>query len=68
MKTLSIPVANDKKGGMTEGDNCRPIAIMCIASKILELIMLDTFLDKLSTTSSQFGLKVDCPQRCMFFH
>ena len=57
MDTLLIPIVKDKKGDITDGDNYRPIAITCVASKILELVMLDRFLDKLATTSNQFGFK-----------
>ena len=57
MSTVLIPIVKDKKGDITDRDNYRPIAITCIASKVLELIMLDRFSDFLITTPNQFGFK-----------
>ena len=57
MDTLIIPIVKNKKGDVTDGDNYRPIAITSIASKILELIMLERFSLYLVTTDNQFGFK-----------
>lgn len=57
METVLIPIVKDKKGIITDGDNYRPIAITCVTSKVVELILLDKFMDKLYTTDNQFGFK-----------
>ena len=57
MDTLLIPIVKDKKGIITDGDNYRPIAITSIASKVLELLILESFYHKLVTTNNQFGFK-----------
>ena len=44
METL-IPIVKDKIGDITDGDNYRPLAITCVTSKILELVLFDKFLD-----------------------
>ena len=57
MDTLLIPIVKDKKGNITDGDNYRPIAITCVASKVFELIILDKCSDCFITTDNQFGFK-----------
>ena len=57
MDTLLIPTVKNKMDDITDGNNYRPIAITFLASKILKLVMLDTFLDRLETTCKQFGFK-----------
>lgn len=57
MDTLLIPIVKDKKGNITDGDNYRPIAITCVASKVFELIILDKCSDYFVTTDNQFGFK-----------
>ena len=66
MDTLLIPILNGEQGDITDGNNYRPIAITCVASKILELDMLDKFLDRLETTCNQFGLGHDYPLRSVY--
>ena len=58
ISTLLIPIVKDKKGDITDGDNYRPIAITCVVSDILELILLDNVWYKLHSTCNQFGLKI----------
>ena len=57
MSTVLIPIIKDKKGDVTDRDNYRPIAITCVSSKILELIILQSFSELLSTSHNQFGFK-----------
>jgi hypothetical protein len=57
MDTLIIPIVKDNKGNIMDKDNYRPIALTCITSKILELVVLHKYQDKLITTDSQFGFK-----------
>ena len=56
-----------KKGDITDGDNYQPVAITSITSKIGELIILDTFLDKLLTICNQFGFKKGLSGDMCFF-
>ena len=57
MDTIITPILKDKKGDITDGDNYRPVAVTCIISKILELIVLKRYSHLLSTTCNQFGFK-----------
>ena len=57
MDTILISLVKDKKGIITDKDNYRPVAITCVTSKILELIILDKFGYILETNSHQFGFK-----------
>ena len=57
MGTLLISIVKDKKVDINDGNNYTPIANNCIASKILELVILDTCLDILETSHNQFGFK-----------
>ena len=41
----------------TGGDNYRPTTIIYVASKILQLVMLNEFLHTQETTCIQFGFK-----------
>ena len=57
MDTLLTPLVKDKKGDLSKSDNYRPLAITCIASKILELVILYRYEDLLVTSDNQFGFK-----------
>lgn len=57
MDTLLIPIVKDKTGDITSGDNYRPIALTSVSSKIVELIIIDKFLEQLDTSCNQFGFK-----------
>ena len=66
-KLSIIPIVKDEKGDVTSCDNYRPIAITSIASKILELVMLTKFEDKLNTEPNQFGFKKGhSTEQCVF--
>ena len=68
MDTFIIPIVKDKRGDITDGDNYRPIAIISVNSKNVELIILDKFLDKLGTTSNQSGFKNGLSCGLCIFH
>ena len=38
-------------------DNYRPVALACVTSKIVEMILLDRMYDELDIKSNQFGFK-----------
>ena len=57
MDTFLVPLVKDSKGKLCSGDNYRPLAITCIASKVLELLILDRYSHLLESTSNQFGFK-----------
>ena len=47
----------DKKSNLTDQDNYRPIAMTCMSSKILELLILNRYKDLLISNHNQFGFK-----------
>ena len=57
MDTVLVPLVKDKKRSLMESDNYRPLAITCVASKILELLILERYNILLCTTDNQFGFK-----------
>ena len=57
METIIVPIIKDCKGVLTDKDNYRPIALTCISSKILELMILKRCQDNLKTRDSQFSFK-----------
>ena len=57
MDTLLVPLVKDKKGCLTKSDNYRPLALTCIVSKVLELIILERYGSILKSTDNQFGFK-----------
>ena len=57
METLIVPIVKDKKASVTSKDNYRPIAITSVASKILELALLENMKTHLATSDNQFGFK-----------
>ena len=52
-----IPVIKNKSGDISERNNYRPIAIACVISKVLEIILLSRCEEYLTTTDYQFGFK-----------
>ena len=57
METIIVPIVKDNKGILTDKNNYRPIALTCVASKLLEVLILDICSDTITTTDSQFGFK-----------
>jgi len=57
MKTIIVPLVKNKTGDTTSVDNYRPIALVTVASKIFEIILLSLLEPFLSTCDNQFGFK-----------
>ncbi len=57
MDSVISPIVKDKKDDLTKQDNYRPIAVTCVASKILEEIFLSKYSSILHTSDNQFGFK-----------
>ena len=57
MLTCNVPLVKDKKGDLTSKDNYRPIALTCIISKVIELVLLAKYGEYLYTDDNQFGYK-----------
>jgi hypothetical protein len=51
------PIIKDRKGDITDKDNYRPIALTCIASKVLENCIIGKYESFLHSTDNQFGFK-----------
>ena len=57
MKTIIIPLIKNKSGNTSNVNNYRPIALVTVASKILEIILLEMLTQYFNTTDNQFGFK-----------
>ena len=57
MKTIVIPLIKNKSGDTSNVNNYRPIALVTVASKIFEIILLGLLTPYLNTTDNQFGFK-----------
>ena len=57
MDTILTPILKDKKGNVSDTDNYRPIALTCIISKVLELLLLERYRNLFLTSHNQFGFK-----------
>ena len=57
MDTVVIPIVKNKRVQLTDKDNYRPIAITTVASKMLELLILENCNNELRTADNQFGFK-----------
>ena len=57
MDSIIIPLLKDNKGDISDKDNYRPIAIMCISFKMVELLILQRYRTSLNTNSFQFSFK-----------
>ena len=57
MDTIIIPLVKDKRGDLTDADNYRPLAITCVASKVLEFLILNRCRHMLTSNDNQFGFK-----------
>ena len=67
MKTIIIPLIKNKSGDTSNVNNYRPIALVTVASKILEIILLEMLTPYLNTTDNQFGFKKGHPtDHCIF--
>ena len=57
MDTFIVPLVKDKKGNLSAKDNYRPLAITCVLSKMLEILILNRYKLLFTTTDNQFGFK-----------
>ncbi len=57
MKTIIVPLVKNKSGDICDVSNYRPIALVTVASKIFEIILLEYMEDYLYTSNNQFGFK-----------
>ena len=57
ISVLLVPVIKNKSGKINSKDNYRPIALACILSKVLEIILLDRLELYMLTNDNQFGFK-----------
>ena len=57
MKTIIIPLVKNKSGDTSDIKNYRPIALVTVASKIFEIILLELTESYLDTTDNQLGFK-----------
>ena len=55
MDSIIIPVLKDSKGDIIDKDNYRPVAITCISSKLIELLILHRYEYCFKTTDHQFS-------------
>ena len=54
MKTI---IVKNKSGDICDVDNYRPIALVTVASKMFEIMLVDIFELSLQTSDNQFGFK-----------
>lgn len=57
MSVLLVPVIKDKAGNVSSSDNCRPIALAGVLSKVVEHILLERVSSLISSADNQFGFK-----------
>ena len=57
MQSILVPVIKNKSGDSNDVNNYRPIALVTIASKHFEMILLDVMEPFIVTCDNQFGFK-----------
>ena len=57
MKAVIIPLIKNKSGDTSNVNNYMPIALVTVASKIFEIILMEFLTSYLNTTDNQFGFK-----------
>ena len=57
MNTIIVPLVKNKTGDTSDVNNYRPIALVTIASKIFENVLLDILQPFMRTCDNQFGFK-----------
>ena len=68
METIIVPIVKDSKGTLTDKNNYRPIALTCVASKRLELLILEKYKGVINTSDNQFGFKEISLLTCVCLH
>ena len=56
--TLLVPLVKNKKGNLSLSDHCWPLAITCISSKMLQLLVLDRYEHLLKTTDNHVKMNI----------
>jgi exonuclease III len=57
MKTVLVPIVKNKTGDTGDKGNYRPIALVTVISKLVELIIMERIDTLISTSNQQFGFK-----------
>ena len=57
MKTILVPLLKNKTGDICDTNNYRPIALVTVSSKIIELVILNHIESYIATNDNQFGFK-----------
>ena len=57
MTTMLVPILKNKNGDIASKSNYRPIALSTVASKILEMILVNHIEEYIVTTENQFAYK-----------
>ena len=57
MQSILVPLIKNKAGDSSDVNNYRPIALVTIASKVFEIIVLDVIEPFIATCDNQFGFK-----------
>jgi hypothetical protein len=57
MRTIVVPLITSKTGNLSDKNNYRPIALVTISSKIIELVFLNHIESYIETGDNQFGFK-----------
>ena len=55
LSVVLVPVIKDKAGKISSKDNCRPIALASVFSKLIEIIILDRIVLYMDTNLNQFA-------------
>ena len=63
-----VPLVKDKSSNLNSIDNCRPITIIPIISKVFEHVLLSLCEDVLYTDKLQFGFKKPGVALMQFLH
>ena len=59
-------IKTDKKQILTDKNNYRPIALTCVTSKLLELLILEKCKGVINTSDNQFGFNENhCTDMCV---
>ena len=57
MVTVIAPIIKNKAGNLPDNNNCRPIALATVASKLFESVILSRVSTLLTTCANQFEFK-----------
>ena len=57
MRTIIVPLIKNKTGNINDKNNYRPIALVTVSSKLLELVFLSHIESYIETCDNQYGFK-----------